>query len=262
MPASFRRDWEKSGAVNHLVKLLNEGTEKNPDGGITFVAQDHRDLFFLLADCIVAPSDVTRNDVSAASYRAFLDLRRQGNVATGILISEIAERIEALRKKPRNKYSMWSKMRLRQMAHNRGSRFKLDDVSIRTTYRLPNWMVLEEHFISGVGDINPNTLPFFGYVVLSTEARNENEASKKLYNAMDLFFAVINTSFRSLELWTERRPSAKVWPGPNHFFFERRKFLGKNHVWYSPNFDEKEWNLFPDDARKFLDRKDTYRKNN
>ena len=66
------------GYVRRLIDQLNAGTELNPEGAITFRASDFEELFFLLADCIVYPRDVTRADMSGISYRAFIDLRKTG----------------------------------------------------------------------------------------------------------------------------------------------------------------------------------------
>lgn len=257
---SFRTDWKQSGLVSKLLAELNSGTEVNPHGGITFVADDHSDLFFLLADGLTYPSDLTRNDTSAISYRAFLDLRKQGIVTEKPLLADIGRRVRDLQAAPRVQFTMWSKCRLKQMSLHPTSRFTLDGVSIRTADHLPQWLRLEEHFISGVGRIHPNQLPFFGYIIFSVEARNENEASKRIFDACDLFFAIVNTAWRSTEFWIQRRPTAKLWLGPNQFFFRRKVFIGEDHVWYNQNFDEDEWNLFPGDALQFNRKKAQFRR--
>lgn len=248
---SFRKAWSDSGIVDKLITELNLGTELNPEGNITFTAGDHRDLFFLLADGITYPETITRNDASAISYRSFLDLRKSGKVSRKSLISEIAKRVAELESAPRHKYTMWTKCRLRQMNFAKSVRFAVAGVAIRTAARLPRWLRLDEHFISGIGSIDPNVLPFFGYLIFSVEARNVNEASKKIFAAADLFFSIANTSQRSIELWTQRVPSATLWLGPHQFFFESRKFIGEGQVWYNQNYDEEVWNRFPRDATEF-----------
>lgn len=245
---SFRKEWSDSGVIDKLLSELNDGTEPNPEGSITFTVSDHRDLFFLLADGISYPKTITRNDVSAISYRSFLDLRKSGIVSRNSLISEIAKRVTLLEQAPKKKYTMWTKCRLRQMSFAKTSRFGVEGVAIRTSAHLPKWLRLDEHFISGVGRIKPNDLPLYGYLIFSTEARNENEASKKIFAAADLFFSIANTSTRPVELWVQRVPSAILWLGPHQFFFENRKFLGQNKVWYNQNFDEKIWDRFPKNA--------------
>lgn len=158
---SFRRAWSDSGIIDKLIAELNRGTEPNSEGNITFTAHDHRDLFFLLADGITYPESITRNDASEISYRAFLDLRKKGNVSRKPLISEIAKRVGELESAPRKKYTMWTKCRLRQMSFRKSVRFDVEGVAIRTAARLPNWLRLEEYLISGVGRIDPNALPLF-----------------------------------------------------------------------------------------------------
>lgn len=250
----------ESGYISRLVDRLNEGTELNSEGSIAFRADDFEDLFFLLADGVTYPEDVTRSDVSSISYRAFIDLRKLGRVDTRTLIREIAKRVGDLRSSPRQIYTMWSKMRLRQMPFAKTVRFNFDGVSVRTAAHLPRWLQLDEHFISGVGRIKPDVLPFFGYIIFSVEARNENEAAKRIFDACDLLYAIVNTAWRSIELWVQRRPAARVWLGPNQFFFRDRKFIGKDAVWYNQDYDEATWNLFPADAHEFRKRSPMFRK--
>jgi hypothetical protein len=249
---AYRKEWSESGIVDKLIAQLNAGTEPNSEGNITFTAGDSEDLFFLLADGIVYPETVTRKDVSAISYRAFLDLRKNSKVSKRQLISEIAKRLAELESATRQKYTMWTKCRLRQMSFAKCVRFDVEGVAVRTVPRLPRWLRLQEYFVSGLGRIDPNVLPSFGFLIFSVEARNENEASKKIFAAADLLFAIANTSKRSVELEIQRTPSAKFWLGPHQFFFENRKFLGNERIWYNENYNEKVWNSFPKDAKDFV----------
>jgi hypothetical protein len=247
---SFRKKWTESGIIDKLLAKLNDATEPNSEGGINFTTRDHTDLFFLLGDGVTHPETITRNDAFTISRQAFLDLRKSGRVSRKPLISEIAKRVVALEQTPQKKYTMWTKCRLRQMSFAKTARFDVEGVAIRTAPYLPKWLRLDEYFISGVGTINPNVLSFYGYLIFSTEARNENEASQKIFAAADLFFSVANTSTRSVDIWIQRVPSAILWLGPHQFFFENRKFIGTDQVWYNQNFDEKIWNRFPKDAEE------------
>lgn len=260
MKISLKNSWNKSGNFQRLLKELNDGTSKNADGGITFEVRDHQDLFFLLSECIGSDAELTRRDISGISYRSFIDLRKNGPVRQSDFLAEISKRARDLSTIVRRPHTMWSKMRLKQMAFHPGTRFEFDGVRIRTVARLPKCLRLEEFFISGIGHINPNDLPFFGYVIATTNARNENEASEKIFAALDVFFAVANTRTRSLDFWVQRKPSAKFWLGPFQFFFDGNRFLGKEKLWSNPNFDQKEWDLFPSDARKFSENAGDVRK--
>lgn len=244
---AFRNGWP----IDKLLLQLNTVTELNSEGNISFKTLDNDDLFFLLADGVAHPDNVTRNDVSEISRRSFLDLRKNGAVKKQPLISEISKRIAERIRAPRHKYTMWTKCRLSQMSFAKSSRFEVEGVSIRTAPHLPKWLKLNEHFVSGIGCINPNILPFFGYIIFSVEARNENEAAKKMFAACDLFFAIVNTCWRSIELYIQRSPSAKMWIGPHQFFFENRRFLGEHAVWSNQNYDEAKWKRYPKSANEF-----------
>jgi hypothetical protein len=144
---AFRREWP----IDNLLSELNSGTELNSDGSITFIGRDNDDLFFLLADGVIYPDSVTRNDVSEISRRSFLDLRKNGIVEKKTLISDISKRIAELICAPRHKYTMWTKCRLTQMSFAKSARFEVNGISIRTAAHLPKWLQLREHFVSGVG---------------------------------------------------------------------------------------------------------------
>jgi hypothetical protein len=256
---AFSCDWVQSGDIGRLISELNAGTELK-GGAVQFKVRDHEDLFFLLADGIRHSEAVTRADISFASRRAFVELRKKGDVSQDALIREINKRIAKLQSLPVKRFTMWSKCRLKQMSFSPGCKFTIETVNIRTAARLPKWLQLEEHFVSGIGRIQPNILPFYGYVICSVNARSENEASKKIFHACDLLYAIVNTSWRSVETWVQRRPSAKLWLGPNQFFFQGRRFLGKDHVWYDQTYDEEIWNSFPPDAKQFLKRAPRFRR--
>lgn len=251
MEATFKTKWIEPGLVSRLICELNDGTKVNEGGSITFVADDHSDLFFLLADCVATKGELPRRDISTISCRAFLELRKNGPVDRDKLRSAISRKATELLALPRVPHTMWSKMRLRQMAFSRGARFEYDGVRIRTVANLPKWLQLDEYFISGIGHVNPNDLPLFGYIIAIVDARNENEASKRIFSALDTFFAIANTLSRQIEFWVERRPTAKFWLGPHQFFFKEKTFLGEGKLWSNTSFDKQEWESLPQDAQRF-----------
>lgn len=252
--------WLGGGSPASLLQRLNDATELNERGSISFIRNDHRELFELLAHQICFPEGFSYRDVSAISYRAYLDLRKEGAVDQKSLISLIAQRVEQWKTRPLKTYTMWTKMRLSQMASASGLRFQFDGVFVRTVANLPKWLSLETNFISGIGDVNPNVLPFFGYAILSTKARSENEASDKLFIALDKFYAIVNTSWRFNEFWISHRPSSILLHGPNYFFFENKKFLGQNRAWFNQDFDEKEWTFSPKTAADFSKNADLFKR--
>ncbi|MGI9376933.1 MAG: hypothetical protein ACR2PC_12670 [Tsuneonella suprasediminis] len=255
-----RISWIKGSYPASLLQRLNEGTERNGNGSISFTASDHSELFELLAHQVSFPADINYRDASNISYRAFLDLRKEGEVDQKSLMSLIAKRVKVWRSRPIKSYTMWTKIRLSQMGLTKSSYYKFDGVRLRIVASLPKWLKIDTYFVSGIGDVYPNLLPNFGYAILSIGARSENEASEKLFSALDKFYAVVNTSWRFNELWVSHRPSGVLLHGPNYFFFEGRKFLGKNQVWWNQDFDEKEWVSFPRSAQDFRLKSDLFRR--
>ena len=260
MAIRYRREWIENGSLKRLLNELNEGTEPNENGSITFTARDHSELFDLLADGILGPPDIGHAELNGLARRAFLDLRKSAEVDAEDLIKKVRNRVRQRNREPFKNYAMWTKLRLQHLHPGQRARFQIDDVTIELTDSLPRYLQLEEHFVSGVGRIDPNRLPFFGYVVVRSKGQNVTDGTRKVFDALELFYAVVNTAWRSVNLWEQRRPSAKFWEGPHQFIFENRRFLGENRVWYNPEFREDVWNLFPPKSRDFQQRKRQFRR--
>ncbi len=260
MSLKFRKGWTESGNTRRLIQALNNGTRRNDSGGITFTADDHSDLFHLLADGVTGSENLSVKDKSAISYRSFIELRKVGIVEQRQLESEMSRRARELLSSGRSKHTMWTKIRLKQFELSRSIRFNYDDVRFQISPKLPKWLMLDDYWISGIGDIRPDDLPQFGYLVANVDARNENEAAQRIYATLNTFFAIVNTHSRPLELWIQRHPTAKLWLGPHQFFYAGRRFLCRDSVWYNPDFDRKEWEHFPPKAEKIIDAAPAYRR--
>lgn len=255
MPAiKYRSDWESAGHVKLIVDTLNDGTSPNSEGGITFVDHDFEEYFFLLADCLTYDPELLRSEISKLAYRSFIDLRKNGPVKASDLLREANSRASELLRAPRKTFTMWTKLRLTQVSQAPTFRLKIGSVSLRSAARLANWMRLEEYFISGVGRIHPTDPANYGFLICSATARNEDQAARQIYDACDLFYAAANLSSRPIELWIQRQAQAALWYGPYQFFFENKRFLGKNRIWYNADYDEERWERFPLSARTFQGR--------
>jgi len=187
-------------------------------------------------------------------YRAAIDLRKLGRISPTKLLEQVNRAASAALAAPVKRYTMWTRLRLRNMARSPGFRLSFDQVRIEGVASLPAKLRLQDYLLSGFGYIHPNELTGFGYLVLRAEARNENDAARKIFDACDTFFGLASLGWRDLSLWTERHAQAKIWMGPNQFFWEGSKFLGKERVWYNPHFDTEEWKRFPKDGSEFLKR--------
>lgn len=257
---SFRKDWMKSGTITKLVHKLNEATKPNESGSISFVRRDHEELFFLLTESIVIPKGLSRRDLSAISYRTFIELRKLREVSEESLLAEMGQRVRSHLNIPSKTFTMCAKCRLQGMPLVPASHFSIEDVNIRTTAYLPKKFQVSEHLITNMGYIRQDKPPSYGYIIFTTKARTENEAMKKIYAARDLLFSVINTAWRSVGYRQDHRPVAKLWLGPYHFVFEGRKKYDKRRIWYDPDFKESDWTTFSPQAAEFHKRAPQFRK--
>lgn len=254
----YRKEWIEDGSLAVLIDAINEGTSPNADGSVQFVDHDFNQYFFLLTDAFEYPSSVTRTDMGSFVYRACVDIRKtRAIIRREELLKRVESRVRDLLAQSPESYSMWTKLRIRQMAFSPGFRMNVQSVKLEGRHQLPKWMRLEKYFISGIGHIDPNTLPFFGYLICKCKARTENEAAKLIFDACDVFNAAVNLSWRFRDLLIQRQPQATLWLGPYQFFFRKQKFLGQNRIWYNGNFSEEYWDRFPkslDEVRKRLPR--------
>jgi len=251
---SYRPEWLNSGRLKRVLDKINDGTSVNLDGAIQFIDWDFQQYFDLLSDAFRFPESLTGEEFRALAYRGCLDLRKEGVVTKGKLLEIVNKKASDALAVPVTRFSMWTNLRLRRMVSVPGFRVSYGDVNIRGVARLPEKYVLDDYFISGVGDIRPNAVRDSGYVILQCKSRSEEDAAKKMFNSLDTFYAITNLFWRSVSMWTDRHIQANVWMGPYQFFWKGRQFLGKDKIWYSPNFDKEEWRRFPKDAGELLKR--------
>jgi hypothetical protein len=251
----YRQDWVEDHSLSRILDAINDGTSPVVTGGVQFTDHDCDQYFFLLTDAFKRPSVITRSDLHGIVYRSCIDIRRVNKlIRPDDLLQKVSRYVHELLQQKPVRYSMWTSLRLKEMASNRGFRLTVREVSIEGRAHLPKRMRIDDYFISGIGDIRPNDLPFYGYLVARCEARTEAEAAVKIFEACDTFNAAINLRWRFTDLLRQRKPEAVLWLGPYQFFFRRSKFLGKEHIWYNGTFNREHWDRFPKDAKMFAQR--------
>lgn len=248
---AFRPDWEKNGRVKKLIEVLNAGTLPN-DAGIQFVDHDFRQYFDLLTSSFRCPSDLTWSEINGIVCRAFIDLRKSGEVTSSALRSRVNAAASSALAESLQPFTMWTRLRLRDMNHCSGFKLRFDNVALEGVARLPKKFLLKDYFISGIGNIYPNTSSGFGYLILRTSARNEDDAARKIFDAADTFFAMSNLLWRGWSLWTDRHAQAELWLGRYQFFWKGRNFLGQDKIWYNADFNEEKWSRFPKKGSEFI----------
>jgi hypothetical protein len=149
------------------------------------------------------------------------------------------------------------------MPFARGFSISWNGVRIRSVARLPAWLAVNEYFLSGHGRIDPRPPVFYGYLVLSCDARDEETAVDRMLDAAQLFMGIANIylrfgqyTHRSRLHWTD----GPLWLGPYQFVFRNRSFLGGDRVWYNPDYVEAAWNRDPIDMAKLLNKLPRVRK--
>lgn len=245
---SFQQDWISSGRLQRVLKKINSGTSVNSEGNIQFEDFEFKQYFDLISDAFRFPEQITQDEASSIVYRACIDIRKKGQISQGDLRIIVNDLTSAALSIPNRPFTMWTHLRIKQLSFSSGFRIEFDNVSIQGSAHLSSRYHLDEYILNGHGRIYPNKLSSYGYLIFRCEARNENDAARKIFDAGDAFFAACNLAWRSINLWTDRHVQANLWMGPYQFFWDGRKFLGHDKVWYNPNFDQDEWDRFPKNA--------------
>lgn len=249
---SYKNDWQKSGRLKLLLTKINAGTAIREDGAVSFIDHDFQQYFDLLPSAFRYPNAIPRSEFGSIVYGSSIELRKRGKITAEHLLHEVNERSARNLSRPLIPFTMWTRLRLRNMSQSKGFRLRYDEVGLQGTSNLPAALRLEPYFLSGHGQIDPGIDHQFGYLIARTAARSEDAAAKKIFDACDAFFAFANIYWRSYPLWADRHAEAKLWMWRFNFFWQRGKYLGTEKIWYNPSFDENEWNRFPGDYDKFL----------
>jgi hypothetical protein len=248
--------WAESKKIDDLICYINESTDINSEGNIKFTNLEIDQYFNILSDTFIHPKSLTKKEINSFVYRCALDLRKNGLIKSDELLVKVNERASQELSKPAKIFKMWTKLRIRSMNPQDQFILKYDNVSIEGHRYLPENMVVNEYFISGIGQICPQNPKFFGYLILLANARNEESAADILFDTCDAFMAVTNLLLRSHNIIGDGSSSeAAIWYGPYQFFWQEEQFLCGDHIWRNPNYRDDHWDQYPisgSDFRKVL----------
>jgi hypothetical protein len=237
-----------------LFSRFESGTSVDDGGAINFLRLDHDELERILPDAFEADTGFTPRQVRHLLREALWNCRREGRLGVGRFVDEAQRLARARLSQPRQPYALWTKFRATQMAFSQGFTLIWNDVVLESANNLPAYMTRDEYFINGHGRVNPREPVSFGHLLARCEARDEESAVSKMLDAIDIFMALFNMH----ETWGRRSigsdnwAEGQLWNGPYQFVFQGERFLGNEHVWYDPDFNEVAWNRFPIDMNAVL----------
>lgn len=240
--------------LTELLRRFEASTTVDANKTIHFHHLDSDELERILPDAFEADPGFTGRQVRYLLREALWSSRKRGPLTIDGLVAEVRRIAKKQLAQPQKRYAMWTKFRARQMPFSPGFRLSWNGVSLESANYLPGYMTKGEYFLNGHGRIAPSRPVFFGHLIARCEARHEENAVDQMLDANDLFFALFNM----YEMWGrwskggERWAEGKLWHGPYHFVFEGQRFLGEEHIWYSPNFDEEVWGIHPIDMPAVL----------
>jgi hypothetical protein len=232
--------------LNALLVKYESETTLTDEGNLSFQHLDFEELELLLSDAWEADSAFTPRQVRSILDRALRDARKEGPLSIEAVTVQAQRLARDQLAKPMQHFTMWTKFRAEQMDFHPGFRLDWNGVQMRSAASLPAFARLDGYELSGHGSVEPREPVFFGYLIATCDARDEESAVGQMLEAQDLFMACFNMYTTGWQ-WTiglDRRPEGKLWHGPFHFVFEKKRFLGVQQVWYEPDYDEDVWRTF------------------
>lgn len=229
--------------LNALLVKYERETSVNDEGILSFQHSGFEELELLLSDAWEADRAFTPRQVRSILVRALRDARKAGPLSIEAVTAQAQRLARSQLSKPIQRFTMWTKFRAGQMDIHPGFRLHWDGVQMRSAASLPAFARLDSYVLSGEGRVEPREPVFFGYLIATCDARDEESAVVRMLEAQDLFMALFNmyTTGWQWMIGSDRRPEGKIWHGPYHFVFEEKRFLGRQQIWYEPDYDEDVW---------------------
>ncbi|WP_174688468.1 hypothetical protein [Sphingopyxis witflariensis] len=210
----------------------------------------------ILPDAFIVKPALRRSAAIRLFRRALYQSRRDGPL-TAESIRKRADEIHRSDRAVRLKnFTLWTKIRVTGMDDAQNLKFKWGDVSIRITAQLPKWLRLDPFQHASIGPVDPSEPALSGYAILSCRERLEEDAVDRMLDAFQLLMALMNI-YETRGNWTimsgNNWTAGQLRMGPFQFVFQERKSLGKNRIWYDPNYSERAWNEHLPDFSKYLE---------
>jgi hypothetical protein len=258
---SFSKFIEAS--VRHkLFTIVQDATTLSADGKVSWAGFRELDEYIeTLGDAFVFPPEISRREAATAVWRGILDARKTGKISDSSVLEALQRLTDSRLSESPCRFSMWSRLSYRPPIPSADMQFAYADVSIRLCAELPRYMELSEKDFARLTPIATKDTPGFGFLIASTQARNQTEASDKLFNATELFQAVYNLALKPWNIMgSEQRPEALLLMGPYQFLFRKRKSLLPDSIWFNPAFRDEYWKSSADDLEKLSKRAPSIRK--
>lgn len=255
MPTIKRAQRITSNDLADFLRAFAEETAVLPNGDVQFLTIGHDDFFEILPDAFEFPPTFTRRQVRKVLRRGLLDCRKANTMSEAALVkrAELLAKAELAQKPVR--FTLWTKLRATQMSFSPGFTISWNGVRIRSAKRIPAWLRVGKYHLSGFGEVDPEPPAFFGFVVITCDARDEETAVDRMLDAWQLVMGLANLyarlghySYHSGRHWTD----GQLWLGPYQFVFRRKKFLGSERIWYNPDYLGEAWRRNPIEMKALL----------
>lgn len=231
-----------------FLEVFFQETDVSASGSVSYHGLDFGQMFDILPDAFDWHPDLTRRQAHGVLRQALNECRKANECSEQALLMRAEALGKArLSKKPQH-FTMWTKFRAREMSNNASFKLSWNGVHLRSNAGLPKYLRLQEYHLNGHGQIHPDSPSFYGYMLASCKARDEDNAVHQMLDAMQLFYGLANIYARwgqyTLHFgnnWTD----GPLWLGPYQFTFRSAKFLGKDRLWYNPDFVGEAWSRNP-----------------
>lgn len=226
------------------------------EGGISFPSiRAFANFEEMLPDAFTVKPRLRRPAAIRIFRKALYDCRRKGPLTADALIARAEEIYRRDRDVQLKDFTLWTKIRIHGIDRTQVLKFKWGEVSIRLCGQLPKWLRLNPFHNSDIGYVAPDNPVRSAYVILSCRERKEDDAVDRMLDALNLLMALMNI-YQTRGSWTLMSSSnwtaGELRMGHCQFVFQDRKFLGEDHIWHDPNYDDAAWNAPHPGLEKYL----------
>ena len=167
MPITRNRKLVSNESLQALFDIFESMSTVSEGGGLSFPSiRASADLEQILPDAFTVKPALRRSTAIQLFRKALYQSRRAGPLTAEAII----ERAEQIYRKDRavklQKFTLWTKVRVRGMDNSLNLKFSWDDVSIRFVGQMPKWLQLAPINNSVLGYIDPSQPLDSGYIIV------------------------------------------------------------------------------------------------
>jgi len=228
---------------HRLFKTIQDSSTVSANGQISWPGFRGIDQYVsTLGDAFVFPEEISHHEAPSIIWRGILDALKSGKLTDSSVLEAFQRITDSTLSEPLRDFSMWLRLSYTHPISSPDILFWYGGVFIRLSARIPSYMNISEQELSRLSPIETKDTPNFGYLVARTKARNKTEAADKIFGSTEILRSVYNLALKQWNIiGSEQKPEAALLMGPYQFYFQGKKSLLPESMWFNPSFRDEHW---------------------